>query len=80
MNAKYEVIFFNESSLKQEKECGIAYGEDYGDIVNNISAYYGKHNIYSITIRLPEEYDSLVLPQDTIESILALKDDITGDD
>ena len=76
MYAKYEVIFFNDSSLKQEKECGIAYGEDYGDIVNNISAFYGKLNIYSITIRLPEDYDQLVLPQDTIESTLALNDDV----
>ena len=76
MYAKYEVIFLNDNTLKQEKECGIAYGEDYGDIVNNISDYYGKLNIYSITIRIPEEYDSLVLSQDTIESILALNDDV----
>lgn len=68
--------FMMKLIVNKRKNAGIAYGEDYGDIVNNISSFYGEKNVYSITIRFSEDYDQLVLPQDTIESILALKDDV----
>ena len=60
MNAKYKVTFYD--NFNEEKDEGIVFGHDYGDIVNNICRYYGKNNIGEVTITLFEDYDQMVLP------------------
>ena len=59
MNAKYKVTFYQD--FNEEKDEGIAFGEDYGDIVNNICHYYGEDNIEEVTITLFEDYTEKVL-------------------
>lgn len=61
MNAKYKVTFYVNS--KEEKDEGIAFGEDYGDIVNNICHYYDEDSIGEVTITLFEDYTEKVLPR-----------------
>lgn len=61
MNAKYKVTLYVD--FNEEKDEGIAFGEDYGDIVNNVCRYYGKDNIGEVTITLFEDYDQIVLPR-----------------
>lgn len=65
MNAKYKVTFYVD--FKEEKEEGIAFGENPGDIVNNIFKYYGKDEVEEVTISLFEDYDCSVLPKIIIE-------------
>ncbi len=65
MNAKYKVTFYVD--FKEEKEEGIAFGENPGDIVNNIFKYYGKDEVEEVTISLFEDYDCSVLPKTIIE-------------
>ena len=68
MNAKYKVTFYVD--FKEEKDEGIAFGKDYGDIVNNICHYYGEDAIEEVTITLFEDYDQQVLPRTTIVDYL----------
>lgn len=65
MNAKYKVTFYVD--FKEEKEEGIAFGENPGDIVNNIFHYYSEDSVEEITISLFENYDCSVLPKTIIE-------------
>ena len=60
MNAKYKITFYQD--FNKEKDEGIAFGEDYGDIVNNICHYYEEDNIEEVTITLFEDYTEKVLP------------------
>lgn len=64
MNAKYKVTFYVD--FKEEKDEGIAFGENYGDIVNNICHYYGEDAIQEVTITLFEDYYQQVLPRTTL--------------
>lgn len=64
MNAKYKITFYTD--FKKEKDEGIAFGENYGDIVNNICHYYDEDNIEEVTITLFEDYDQQVLPRTII--------------
>lgn len=66
MNAKYKVSFC-DNNYNQEVEEGIAFGENPGDIVNNIFKYYGKDEVEEVTISLFEDYDCSVLPKTIIE-------------
>ena len=68
MNAKYKVTFY--TNFNKEKDEGIAFGNDYGDIVNNICHYYGEDAIEEVTITLFEDYDRPVLPRATIVDYL----------
>lgn len=61
MNAKYKVTRY--VNFNEEKDEGVAFGHDYGDIVNNICRYYGEDNIEEVTITLFEDYDQIVLPR-----------------
>ena len=61
MNAKYKVTFYQDFNKKKDE--GIAFGKDYGDIINNICKYYGEYNIEEVTITLFEDYDQIVLPR-----------------
>lgn len=61
MNAKYKVTLYVD--FKEEKDEGIAFGKDYGDIVNNICQYYSEDTIVEVTITLFEDYDQQVLPR-----------------
>ena len=66
MNVKYKVSTYdNNYNLKREE--GIAFGENPGDIVNNIFKYYGKDEVEEVTISLFEDYDCSVLPKTIIE-------------
>lgn len=65
MNAKYKVTFYVD--FKEEKDEGIAFGDNPGDIVNNIFQYYGKDKVEEVTISLFEDYDCSVLPKMIIE-------------
>ena len=65
MNAKYKVTFYTD--FNEEKDEGIAFGEDTGEIVNNIFDYYGKNDVVEVTISLFEDYDRTVLPREIIE-------------
>ena len=62
MNAKYKVSFC-DNNYNQEVDEGIAFGEDYGDIVNNICHYYDEDSIGEVTITLFEDYTEKVLPR-----------------
>lgn len=64
MNAKYKITFYTD--FKKEKDEGIAFGENYGDIINNICHYYDEDNIEEVTITLFEDYDQQVLPRTII--------------
>jgi len=64
MNAKYKVTFYVD--CKEEKDEGIAFGKDYGDIVNNICHYYDEDSIEEVTITLFEDFDQQVLPRTII--------------
>lgn len=64
MNVKYKVIFY-DNNYNQEVEEGIAFGENQGDIVNNIFKYYD--GVEELTISLFEDYDCSVLPKTIIE-------------
>ena len=68
MNAKYKVTFYRD--FNEEKDEGIAFGEDAGEIVNNIFNYYGKNDVVEVTISLFEDYDCTVLPRTIIEDYL----------
>ena len=64
MNAKYKITFYTD--FKEKKDEGIAFGETYGDIVNNICHYYGEDSVEEVTITLFEDYDLQVLPRTII--------------
>lgn len=64
MNAKYKITFYTD--FKEKKDEGIAFGENYGDIVNNICHYYGEDSVEEVTITLFEDYDLQVLPRTII--------------
>lgn len=64
MNAKYKITFYTD--FKEKKDEGIAFGENYGDIVNNICRYYGEDSVEEVTITLFEDYDLQVLPRTII--------------
>lgn len=66
MNAKYKVTFYD--NFNREKDEGIAFGENPGEIVNNIFDYYDKDDVEEVTISLLEEYDSVVIPFEIIEN------------
>ena len=65
MNAKYKVTFYQDFNKKKDE--GIAFGEDAGEIVNNIFDYYSKNDVVEVTISLFEDYDCTVLPREIIE-------------
>lgn len=65
MNVKYKVTYYK--IFNPEVEEGIAFGENPGDIVNNIFKYYGKDEVEEVTISLFEDCDCSVLPKSTIE-------------
>ena len=64
MNAKYKVTYYLD--LNDLNDEGIAFGENMGDIVNNIAEYYGENNINSITIELTEDWESNIVPRENI--------------
>ena len=66
MNVKYKVSTY-DNNYNQEVEEGIAFGENSGDIVNNIFQYYDKDGVEELTISLFEDYDCSVLPKTIIE-------------
>lgn len=66
MNVKYKVAFC-DNDYNSKVEEGIAFGENPGDIVNNIFKYYGKDGVEEVTISLFEDYDCSVLPKSIIE-------------
>lgn len=62
MNAKYEVSFCNKD-FKTQNDKGVAFGENPGEIVNNIYRYYGEDDVDKITITFfPDDCDETVLP------------------
>lgn len=62
MNVKYKVTYYLD--LNNFNDEGIAFGENMGDIVNNIAEYYGEDTINSITIELTEDWESNVIPRE----------------
>lgn len=60
MNAKYKITFYE--NFNSENDEGIAFGENPGEIVNNVFHYYGEDDVEEITISLTEDYNEVVLP------------------
>lgn len=66
MNAKYKVSFY-DNNCNQKVEEGIAFGDNPGDIVNNVFQFYGKDAVEEVTISLFVDCDCSVLPKTIIE-------------
>ena len=62
MNAFYKVkaSFWSENN-KNTEYCGVAIGNDEGDIMNKVMSYYGRDNVEQVSFWFGENYSEDVI-------------------
>lgn len=60
----YIVDYFDSIDLCDRKDSGLVAAVDYGTAVNKIVNFYGKENIFSITI---EEWEDILCEDEVME-------------
>ena len=61
----YIVNYFDSIDLRDCKDSGLVAAVDYGAAVNKVVNFYGKENIFSITI---EEWEDILCEDEVMES------------
>ena len=66
---KYRIIYWDEFENKMTTEKGIAFGETFSEVMENLEKYYGEPNIEEIKLSGYDIGSDYVLPEEELETL-----------